>query len=140
MFYVARNPVRQIATKVGIRPECQPVKIDGLDQRPTLTRLKRMSDPICPLCLRPIPPEAKQSNHHLIPKLKGGKGGPVVLLHQICHSEIHATLTEAELARDFSTVEALRAHPRIAKFITWIAKRPPEFHARTTGGRRKKNR
>lgn len=96
------------------------------------------TDPICPLCGRPIPPGAKQSLHHLIPKLKGGKGGPVVRLHQICHSEIHATLTEAELARDFHTIEALRSHPRLAKFLRWVAKRPPEFHSRTTGGRRKR--
>ncbi|VVT19858.1 conserved hypothetical protein [Roseovarius sp. EC-SD190] len=34
--------------------------------------------------MRPIPPEARQSLHHLVPKLKGGKGGPVVRLHQIC--------------------------------------------------------
>ncbi|WP_136442868.1 HNH endonuclease [Pacificoceanicola onchidii] len=99
-----------------------------------------MSDPICPLCLRHIPAEAKQSLHHLIPKLKGGKGGPTVLLHQICHSEIHAVFTEAELAREYSTVEALRAHPRMAKFLSWVAKRPPTFHARSAGGRRKRSR
>jgi len=40
--------------------------------------------PFCPLCLRPIPPGAPQSLHHLVPKLRGGKGGPTVLLHQIC--------------------------------------------------------
>lgn len=97
-----------------------------------------MTDPICPLCLRPIPPEARQSLHHLIPKLKGGKSGPTVLLHQICHNEIHATLTEAELARDYSTVDALRAHPRLSAFIAWVAKRPPTFHKRSSGGRRKK--
>ncbi|AWI84770.1 HNH endonuclease [Alloyangia pacifica] len=96
------------------------------------------SDPICPLCLRPIPPEAKQSLHHLIPRLKGGKGGPVVRLHQICHNEIHATFTEGELARAFNTPEALRAHPRMAGFLDWVAKRPPTFHARSSGGRRKK--
>jgi len=45
---------------------------------------EKPTDPICPLCLRPIPPEARQSLHHLVPKLKGGKGGPVVRLHQIC--------------------------------------------------------
>lgn len=95
-------------------------------------------DPICPLCSRPIPPGAKQSLHHLIPKLKGGKGGPVVRLHQICHAEIHATLTEAELAREFHTIEALRSHPRLAKFLRWVAKRPPDFHSRTAGGRRKR--
>ena len=94
--------------------------------------------PTCPLCLRPIPAGAKQSLHHLVPKLKGGKGGPTVLLHQICHNEIHATLTEAELARDFHTPEALRAHPRLAGFLRWVAKRPPNFHSRSAGGRRKR--
>ena len=94
--------------------------------------------PICPLCDRPIPATAKSSLHHLIPKLKGGAKGPTVRLHQICHNEIHATLTEAELARDFNTVEALRAHPRLAKFFAWVAKRDPAFHARSAGGRRKR--
>ncbi|MFD1340904.1 HNH endonuclease [Litorisediminicola beolgyonensis] len=95
-------------------------------------------DPICPLCLRPIPPEAKQSLHHLVPKLRGGKGGPVVRLHQICHNEIHATLTETELAREFDTPEKLRAHPRLAAFVRWVSKRPPAFHSRSAGGRRKR--
>ena len=93
-------------------------------------------DPICPLCGRPIPPDARQSLHHLTPKLRGGKGGPVVRLHQICHNEIHATLTETELAREFNTVEALQTHPRLAKFIAWVGKRPPGFHSKTPGKRR----
>ncbi|MBB95761.1 MAG: HNH endonuclease [Rhodobacteraceae bacterium] len=97
-----------------------------------------MRDPDCPLCGRPIPPEARQSLHHLVPKLKGGKGGPVVLLHHICHLEIHATLTEAELATQYDTVEKLRAHPRLAKFIAWVAKRPPGFHSKVPGRRRKR--
>ena len=95
-------------------------------------------DPICPLCLRPIPAGVKQSLHHLVPKLKGGKGGPTVLLHQICHNEIHASLTEAELAREWNSVEKLRAHPRLAKFIAWVAKKPPGFYRRSAGGRRKR--
>ena len=96
------------------------------------------SSPICPLCDRPIPPDVQQSLHHLIPKLKGGKGGPTVLLHHICHREIHAALSEAELARDYATVQALRSHPRLARFITWVRKRPPGFSSRVPGKRRKR--
>ena len=92
--------------------------------------------PLCALCGRPIPPGVPQSRHHLIPKLRGGKGSETVLLHQICHKEIHATLTETELARAYNTAEALRAHPHLAKFAAWVAKRPPGFIARSTGNRR----
>lgn len=93
---------------------------------------------LCPLCERPIPPGARASQHHLVPRLKGGRNGPVVRLHQICHKTIHAALTEAELARSYSTVEALRAHPGIARFVEWVRRRPPAFHARTAGGHRKR--
>jgi len=94
--------------------------------------------PICPLCGRPIPDDVPQSRHHLIPKLKGGKGGPTVLLHHICHKEIHATLTEAEIARDYWDISALLTHPRISKFARWVARRPPGFTSRAPSVRRKR--
>lgn len=92
--------------------------------------------PICPLCGRPIPADAAQSRHHLVPRLRGGKGGATVLLHAICHREIHAALSETELARSYSTIDALRTHPRIAAFVRWIANRPPGFMSRVPGSRR----
>lgn len=96
--------------------------------------------PLCPLCRRPIPPEARQSLHHLTPKLRGGKRGPTALLHQICHNEIHASLSETELARQYADIAALRAHPRLARFIAWIADKPPGFHAKTVGSLRRRKR
>jgi 5-methylcytosine-specific restriction enzyme A len=86
---------------------------------------------ICPLCERPIPRDARQSKHHLTPKLKGGTHGETVQLHQICHSAIHARHSEAELARRLSDVESLRAEPEIARFLDWVRTKPDDFHTAT---------
>jgi 5-methylcytosine-specific restriction endonuclease McrA len=92
---------------------------------------------ICEFCSRPIPVNVPQSVHHLIPRSKGGKNSPTVILHHLCHKEIHITLSEAELARTYNNLEALREHPRLAKFISWVKKRPPEFLSRSHGQKKK---
>ena len=101
-----------------------------------------MSDLPCPLCLRPIPPGARSSRHHLTPVLKGGRNKGTVLLHHVCHQAIHARFTENELARRLATPEALRAAPEMRDFLQWIAGKPPEFHVptRLKGGRRGRRR
>ena len=86
---------------------------------------------MCPLCERPIPPHAKSSRHHLTPKLKGGAKLATVLLHQICHSAIHARFTEAQLARHYNDLTPLRAAPEMAEFLAWIRTKPDDFHAPT---------
>ena len=60
---------------------------------------------------------------------------PKVLLHHLCHKGIHAALKEAELARGFATPEALRAHPRLARFVAWVRRRPPHFLSRVPKAR-----
>ena len=94
--------------------------------------------PDCALCGRPIPRDVRQSVHHLVPKLKGGAKGATVLLHQICHNEVHASLSETELAREFHTPEALRAHPRLATFVRFVASKPPDFYTRSERSERRK--
>ncbi|MEJ1991119.1 MAG: HNH endonuclease [Maritimibacter sp.] len=94
------------------------------------------SDPICALCGRPVPPDVPQSRHHLIPRSRGGKGSKTILLHHICHKEIHATLTESELARHYNRPERLRAHPRLERFVQWVANRPTRFNPRSMRLRR----
>jgi 5-methylcytosine-specific restriction enzyme A len=100
-----------------------------------------MSDaeaPLCPLCERPIPPGARQSRHHLTPKLKGGARLRTVLLHQICHSAIHARFSEVELARRLNDIPSLRADAEIARFLAWVRGRPAEFHAPTRKTRQRR--
>ena len=79
----------------------------------------------CALCGRPLGTRVEW--HHLVPKSEGGRiTAPV---HPICHRTIHATLTNAELARDHADPALLRAHPAIARFLRWIADKPADFHA-----------
>lgn len=91
--------------------------------------------PVCPLCERPIPPD-QQDAHHLVPRSQGGRD--TVLLHRMCHRQLHALFTEAELARELHSIERLRAHPAMARFLRWVATRPPGFIERVRGSRLKK--
>ena len=82
----------------------------------------------CPLCERPIPP-AQRDAHHLVPRMKGGK--LTVAMHRICHRQVHALFSETELARDFSTPQALLASAEIRKFVEWVRTKPDDFYERT---------
>ena len=79
---------------------------------------------ICPVCGREIP-ESQLDAHHLVPKSRGGR--ETEYLHRICHRQIHALFTEAELAKRYSTVEAILDHPEMQKFVTWVKRKPPDF-------------
>ncbi len=88
---------------------------------------------VCRLCGRGIAP-SQHDEHHLIPKSQGGRD--TVPLHRICHRQIHALLTEKELARDYPTIEALLAQPDIARFVDWIRRKPDDFRERTRKSQR----
>lgn len=79
----------------------------------------------CALCDRPIPPSLKDA-HHLVPKSRGGVA--TVFMHRACHKHIHAAFTETELARHYATVQALQAHPVVAKFVEWVKDKPVDFN------------
>ncbi|TKD52250.1 HNH endonuclease [Sphingomonas baiyangensis] len=83
------------------------------------------------LCERPI--GRRLEWHHAIPRSRGGDA--VVPVHPICHRTIHATFTNVELATAYCTGEALRGHPAIARFVTWVADKPVDFHAPTRAAR-----
>jgi 5-methylcytosine-specific restriction endonuclease McrA len=81
----------------------------------------------CALCGRPLGDRVEW--HHIVPRSEGGR--ETVPLHPICHRAIHAHVSNADLARRYPTLEALRAREDIARFLAWIAGKPPDFHAPT---------
>ncbi|XID74696.1 hypothetical protein ACF3NA_09295 [Alkanindiges sp. WGS2144] len=49
------------------------------------------------------------------------------LICRPCHLQVHAVLTNQQLAQQYHTIEALRGHPEIARFAVWIANKPAGF-------------
>lgn len=80
----------------------------------------------CALCGRPLGRRVEW--HHVIPRSHGGtQTAPV---HPICHRAIHAAADNRALAQA-GTLDAIRTLPAIARFLAWIAGKPPDFHAPT---------
>ena len=75
----------------------------------------------CQLCERLVP-ERLITLHHLLPKQKGGTADHRVPLCKPCHKQIHATFANHQLAKDYASIEALRAAPELAGFLAWIRK------------------
>ena len=71
-----------------------------------------------------------------MPKLKGGK--QTQYLHRICHRQIHALFSEAELAKQYNTVEALLEHEEIRKFVKWVRTKPNDFIERVKQSNRRR--
>jgi hypothetical protein len=93
--------------------------------------MKRMDDANrCEMCGREV---SFRTQHHLIPRTthrrkKRREGysqdelNRVIWICAPCHKNIHAVLTEKELAEEFNTREKLLAYPAIAKFTAWVRK------------------
>ena len=88
---------------------------------------REAAPPVCALCERPL--GARVEWHHVVPRSEGGR--ETVPVHPICHRTIHATLPNAALARDYAALDVLRGHEGIARYLRWIADKPPDFHAPT---------
>ena len=89
----------------------------------------------CALCGRPI--GSKVEWHHVVPKSEGGR--ETVPVHPICHRTINAAAGNADLARLVAGagggLDQVRALEPVARFIRWVADKPPDFHAPTRRGR-----
>jgi hypothetical protein len=71
------------------------------------------------------------TQHHLIPKQKGGKVEHTVPMCRVCHKQVHAIFGNTELARVFNSVEQLREAPQLKSFLKWVRKQKPDRNFRT---------
>jgi hypothetical protein len=86
----------------------------------------------CALCGRPVP-SGQRDLHHLVPRSQGGR--QTVVLHRICHRQLHALFSEAELAEHYASVDALLANEDVQRFVKWVRTRPDGFYERTRKSR-----
>lgn len=78
----------------------------------------------CQICGREMRLGESVDRHHWQPKSRGGN--EVNYLHRICHRKLHLLFTNKELSAEFATPKAVRRHPEMQKFITWVRRQPPE--------------
>lgn len=93
----------------------------------------------CELCGRA---QIELTRHHLVPRRERRKTRVrrsfadidlrthLALLCRPCHKFLHALLTEKQLADGFSTLDQLRAHPDVQRFVTWLHTKPAGLHVR----------
>jgi hypothetical protein len=84
----------------------------------------------CKLCGR----EKELTFHHFIPKTlhknkwfkkrftRDQMDQGIYICEHDCHPEIHRFIDAKEMGRDYNTLELLRNHPQVRKYIKWIRK------------------
>ena len=108
------------------------------DVLPQFARIRQMwcltmkQKSVCELCGRQM--QAGTTEHHLIPRtchsnkwfkkqFTREQMQKTVSLCRDCHNTIHRFIPrEKQLGRHFHTLELLRSHPQIARYIGWIRK------------------
>ena len=96
----------------------------------------------CELCGRLVD---KLTKHHLIPKARHNKRVKakygeeckmrLAMTCKPCHRQLHYLFEHKELEGDLNTLDSLKAHPAVAKYIEWIKDKPSDFIPRK--GKRK---
>lgn len=100
----------------------------------------------CELCER----ETFLTRHHLVPQCRHKANSTkrrftreavqrdlLLMLCSACHRQVHALVSEKELARDYHTAALLRTHPGVSRFVAWIRRKPPGFRPQVSASRSK---
>jgi 5-methylcytosine-specific restriction enzyme A len=89
----------------------------------------------CALCEREV---NTVSLHHLVPREEGGRYSQKVPLCQPCHTTLHLTFTNKDLARRYNTIPALLEAEPLQKYLSWIRTKKLEKISNRRSRRKKK--
>lgn len=90
---------------------------------------------ICELCGREV---QQVSRHHLVPREEGGRYGATADLCQPCHSTLHLTFNNRELAVVYNSIPALQKAEPLQKYLKWVKTKRLERISNRRGRNRKK--
>lgn len=74
------------------------------------------------------------TKHHLVPKDMHNKkwcrkiftikemNTKIAMVCQPCHSAFHKFISNKDMAKTYNSVEKLKEHPKVSKFIEWVSK------------------
>ncbi len=68
------------------------------------------------------------TKHHVVPKSRGGRETEGIC--RTCHRQLHLVFTNKELERDVNTIEKIRSHPRMQKYLSWVSTKNPDQYFR----------
>jgi len=83
------------------------------------------------------------TRHHLIPRTRHRNRRNkktfersevherIAWLCRACHKQVHTLIDEKTLETEYNTLEALRAHDGLTRFVAWVRERPEELKVRS---------
>jgi len=88
----------------------------------------------CQLCERQV---GKLTLHHLVPKSQAGKRAllPTAEICSACHRQLHTLYSNKRLAGELSSIEDLKSHPAMRRFLNWVRKQDPNRGIKVRGPR-----
>jgi len=86
----------------------------------------------CGLCGRTV---QRLTRHHLVPRTRHKNKRNKKMFHRQevhrtvelcgpCHRHIHVKIPNKELEREYNTLETLKAHPDVERFVEWVKGKP----------------
>ena len=78
---------------------------------------KQQGEAVCELCGREV---QILSRHHLVPREEGGRYGATAELCQPCHSTVHLTFSNRDLASVYNSIPALQQAEALQKYLKWV--------------------